>query len=68
MTVEIDPILEKIDRFLARHSMLTPTELGLQSVSDPALVTKLRKGRELRRKTRAAVEEFMRNYKNGRSK
>lgn len=65
LVMDIDPILPKIKKFLARHPTMTPTGFGIEAVNDSALMTELCEGRELRRKTRARIEDFMASYKNG---
>lgn len=53
-----DPILAVIEQFLAASEM-SATAFGMAAANDPALVHDLRQGRELRRATRARVEEFI---------
>ena len=61
MDCHADPsalLLAEIERFLVTHEMYA-TEFGERAVGDPSLVHDLRKGRELRRHTRARVIGFM---------
>ncbi len=62
--MDLDPITPKIERFLAKHGM-APSAFGRAALDDPTLVQDLFMGRELKIKTRAKVEEFMKSYKNG---
>lgn len=50
--------LNRIDQFIAERG-LTPTTFGVKAINDPDLVRELRDGRELRRKTRERIEQFM---------
>ena len=56
-----DEGLSEIEDFLAGHD-LTPTAFGARAAADPMLVHELRKGRELRRATRARIRDFISNY------
>lgn len=51
-------LLKEIESFCETHRM-TVTSFGEDSINDRNLVSDLRKGRELRRRTRAKVDEFM---------
>ena len=58
MVNEPDPILPAVEAFLAREG-ISPTSFGKNAVNDPALVPDLRKGRELRKKTREKIFAFL---------
>lgn len=64
----MEQLIAKIDAFLERHRM-EPTTFGVKAVNDGHLYFDLQKGkRKFRRKTLGTIEDFMRCYKNGRSK
>lgn len=56
-----DPILPDIDMLLLKSGM-TATAFGKSAAGDPMLVTDLRRGRELRQKTRARIMEFIKSF------
>lgn len=58
MTNFRDPILIEIEAFIAR-SGFNATKVGRLSTNDPSLVSELRKGRELRHRTRERIRSFM---------
>lgn len=58
MMKRADPILRQIEDHLRRTGM-SATAFGIQTLNDPALVTDLRNGRELRSATRARVMAFI---------
>lgn len=64
MLKETDPILTKVNDFLAERG-IAASAFGMQAVGDPNFVIDLRAGRELRRATRRKVELFMATYKPG---
>lgn len=66
MQTEKDTILPKIEAFLDRHAF-GETLFGAE-FRDTHLVYDLRAGRKLRRPLRREIEDFMRTYKNGKSK
>jgi len=53
-----DPILPDVEAFIAREG-ISATAFGFSSIGDPRLVHDLRSGRELRRKTREKVADFL---------
>lgn len=54
-------LLRDIERFL-RQTGLPETKFGRLAVSDPRLVSDLRRGREPRRRLALRVEHFMNTY------
>ena len=52
-------LLHRINRYLDATKM-PPTRFGRIAVNDPRLVGDLRRGRELRERTRARVEAMLR--------
>lgn len=52
-------LLAAIDQFIAEHPGMTASAFGTQSINDPALVSDLREGRELRRATRERILAFI---------
>ena len=51
-------LLAAIERFLAATGM-SAAAFGTEALSDPVLVYEMRKGRELRRATRARIRAFI---------
>ncbi|WP_215754231.1 hypothetical protein [Acetobacter sp. P5B1] len=58
MVREADPILPAVEAFIAREG-ISPTSFGKSAINDPGLVHGLRKGRELRKRTRDRVFAFL---------
>lgn len=56
--LELDPILETIEAFLA-ETEITASELGVGAVNSSSLVPMIRSGRRLRERTRARVIAFI---------
>ena len=56
---DTDPILDKVELFL-RASGMSAAAFGVAAMGDPALVYEMRKGRDLRRSTRARIGAFIR--------
>ena len=55
---DTDPILPSIELFLRATGMSAAT-FGLVAMGDPALVYDIRRGRDLRRATRARIRAFI---------
>jgi hypothetical protein len=55
---DLDPVLADVERFIEARSM-SPTTFGRVVLNDSTFVHELRKGRELKRATRARVLEFI---------
>lgn len=55
MDVKYDPLLSRIEAALIEHD-ISATKLGYVVAGDPALVGKLRKGRNMRNALRCTVE------------
>jgi hypothetical protein len=53
-----DGLLERIERYIAAAN-LNPTLFGKLAANDPTLVFDMRGGRELRRKTRQRILEYI---------
>lgn len=53
-----DPILRQIEEYL-RRTGTTPTAFGVATLNDPALVSDIRNGRELRSATRGRVLAYI---------
>lgn len=66
METQHDTILPKIEAFLDRHAMGETIFGGV--FRDTHLIYDLRDGRKLRRPLRRKIEDFMKSYKNGKSK
>lgn len=52
-------LIEVIDAYCERHG-ISPSAFGIKMMRDPRFVFDLKKGRELRRSTEAALREKMR--------
>jgi homoserine dehydrogenase len=61
-----DDFLERVERAIT-ESGLTPTAFGREAIGDPTYVFYLRKGRESRSETRAAVTAFIEKLAKRRS-
>lgn len=59
--MEKDPILGDIESFLTATGIAV-SAFGKLALGDPLLVYQLRKGRELRIRTRARVRDFINSY------
>lgn len=53
-------LLTAIERYI-EAAELTPTTFGKQAAGDPTLVFDMKEGRELRSKTAAKIEAYMRD-------
>jgi 2,4-dienoyl-CoA reductase-like NADH-dependent reductase (Old Yellow Enzyme family) len=53
-----DPVLSEVEAFL-QSSGMTATAFGQKALNDPTLVHELRRGRDLRRSTRARILAFI---------
>lgn len=51
-------LLTRIERHL-RHHRMTPTRFGREAAGDPNLITQMRDGRELRRKTAERIIRYL---------
>ena len=57
-TILLDPLLDEIERFLAL-SRMPATMFSLAAMGDPTFVSCLRRGREVKRATRAKVLAYI---------
>ena len=55
---DTDPILDEVEAFLATSGMAASV-LGTKALRDPSLVLDLRRGRELKLRTRARVRAYI---------
>lgn len=61
-----DPLLAVVEKFLIKSGM-KPTTFGRNAAGDPSFVFRLRRGRDLRRKTREKVSQYIRAHAPGRA-
>jgi len=54
-------LVKRIERFCEENGMHV-TAFGKEAVNDPSFVSRLRAGRECRRRTLGRVEDFMSSY------
>lgn len=64
---DTDPLLADVEAYLASTGM-GAGHFGIASVNDSGFVTTLRRGREVRRKTRIRVLDFIKANPSGTSK
>ncbi len=64
---DLDPLLDDIEAYLKRTGM-TGADFGYAVLKDSGFVTTLRRGREVRRKTRQRVLQFIQENPTGFSK
>lgn len=55
---DTDPILDEVEAFLATSGMAASV-FGIKVLRDPSLVLDLRRGRELKLRTRARVRAYI---------
>ncbi len=63
----LDPLLGDVEGYLTRTGM-SAQAFGRATVNDSGFVTTLRRGREVRRKTRERVLQFIQDHPTGLSK
>lgn len=59
-TIEETQIVAEIEAFCEASGM-SPTDFGREALGDSGLMTTLKKGRELRRATRAKIRDYIKN-------
>jgi len=62
----MDHLIRDIESFCAAHSMIE-TQFGIQCLSDPAFVLRLRRGRDCRYSTIQRVQSFMDSHGKGKA-